>query len=73
MVTAVVTIRCDYCCGKHCRLSLRRWVIRRLPPAPAAAGAEVKATLRARAAAALAGSRSSSGVPAVGAALPSDD
>ena len=41
--------------------------------APAAASAEAEATLRARAAASLADSRSSSGAPAVGAALPSDD
>ena len=29
MVTAVVIIRCDYCCGERCGLSLRRWVMRR--------------------------------------------
>ena len=41
--------------------------------APAAAGDEAEATLRARAAAALAGSGFYYGAPAVGAALPSDD
>ena len=41
--------------------------------APAAASDEAEATLRARAAAALAGSGYSSGAPAVGAALPLDD
>ena len=41
--------------------------------APAAASAEAEDTLGARAAAALAGSGSFSGAPAVGAALPSDD
>ena len=79
MVTADVINRCDYYCGERCGLSLRRWVIRRVPrdspgaAAPAAASAEAGATPRARAAAALAGAGYSSGAPAVGAALPSDD
>ena len=31
VVSAVVIIHCDYCCGERCGLSLRRWVIRRVP------------------------------------------
>ena len=31
MVTAVVIIRCHYCCGERYELSLRRWVIHRVP------------------------------------------
>ena len=37
-MTGVAIIRCDYCCGERCGLSLRRWVIRRVPrrlPLPA--------------------------------------
>ena len=39
VVTAVVIISCDYWCVERCGLSIRRWVIRRVPwclPLPAA-------------------------------------
>ena len=38
-MTAVVIISCDYWCGERSELSIRRWVIRRVPrclPLPAA-------------------------------------